>query len=193
MDSPAPARGGPAVAACIALGSNLGPREEHLRAALAALAADPEIAVVAVSAIYETDPLGPGPQGPYLNAAARIETRHPPRALLRRLLAVEAARGRRRDTGRWGARTLDLDLLLYGDRTIDEPGLRIPHPRLAERPFVLTPLAEVAAEWRHPELGLAVAELERARRDPRAVRRWPGGREASEPPGGPAGSGLAKS
>jgi 2-amino-4-hydroxy-6-hydroxymethyldihydropteridine diphosphokinase len=100
--------------------------------------------VVAVSALRETDPIGYEDQPRFLNAAALVETELPPRMLLERLLEIEARLGRIRGVGpRFGPRTIDLDLLLYGDETIDEPGLEIPHPRLHERRFALEPLAEL--------------------------------------------------
>jgi 2-amino-4-hydroxy-6-hydroxymethyldihydropteridine diphosphokinase len=169
---------GRAATVCVALGSNLGDREAHLAAAIADLRAHPEIRIAAVSAVYETDPVGPPPQGPYLNAVVRLRTALGPRALLALLLAIEAARGRQRGE-RWGARSLDLDLLLYGTLVIDEPGLRVPHPHLHERAFVLEPLCDVAPGFVHPLLGLTMEELARRVRDPRAVRRleegfaWP--------------------
>jgi 2-amino-4-hydroxy-6-hydroxymethyldihydropteridine diphosphokinase len=123
----------------IGLGSNLGDREAALRGALHLLGDD----VVAVSSFRETDPVGYLDQPRFLNAAAALETQLQPRALLERLLEVERELGRTRDGPRFGPRTIDLDLLLYGDRVIDEPGLVVPHPRLAERRFVLEPLAEL--------------------------------------------------
>jgi len=130
--------------AYVALGSNLGDREGTLRAALEALAADPGIDVVAVSRFYDTEPVGYLDQPRFLNGAAALETGLPARELLERLLAVELRFGRRRDdVPEQGPRTLDLDLLLYGDAEIDEPGLRVPHPRMHERRFVLEPLADL--------------------------------------------------
>jgi len=131
------------VTAYVGLGSNLGDREGYLRAALDALRADPALELRAVSSVRETDPVGLLDQPRFLNAAARVETALSARALLERLLAVERALGRTRAGPRFGPRTIDLDLLLFGDQAIDEPGLAVPHPRLHERRFVLEPLAEL--------------------------------------------------
>jgi 2-amino-4-hydroxy-6-hydroxymethyldihydropteridine diphosphokinase len=160
--------------AYVSLGTNLGDRAAHVAHALDALAALASTELDAVSPIYETAPVGPPPQGPYLNAVARLRTALAPRALLDALLAIERAAGRVRGE-RNAARSLDLDLLLYGDRVVDEPGLVVPHPRLAERPFILEPFAALAPEVVHPELGETIAALAERVRDPRAVRRWSGG------------------
>lgn len=160
--------------AYVALGSNLGDRAAHLRRALEALRATPDVERVERSRLYETAPVGPAPQGAFLNAAARVETGLSPRALLERLLAVERGEGRVRTGERWGPRTLDLDLLLYGDAVVAEPGLEIPHPRLHERPFVLEPLVELAAELRHPTRGETLSALAARVRDPEAVWLWKG-------------------
>jgi 2-amino-4-hydroxy-6-hydroxymethyldihydropteridine diphosphokinase len=130
--------------AYVGLGANLGDRERTLRAAVDALASEDGIDVVAVSTFRETDPVGVGDQPRFLNGAAALETSLGARELLDRLLAVELRFGRVRVAGEHGPRTLDLDLLLYGDETFDEPGLNVPHPRLHERRFVLEPLAELA-------------------------------------------------
>lgn len=133
--------------AAIALGSNLGDRAAHIAAAIADLAAIPGATLLACSPLYETAPVGPIPQGPYLNAAALLSTTGSPRELLSQLQAIERSRGRDRTTEqRWGPRTLDLDLLVHGQLTLTEPGLTLPHPRIRERAFVLVPLAEVAPE-----------------------------------------------
>jgi 2-amino-4-hydroxy-6-hydroxymethyldihydropteridine diphosphokinase len=131
------------VRAYVGLGANLGDREATIRRALDLLAADPELDVVEVSTLRETDPVGYLDQPRFLNGAAVLETTLAPRALLERLLEVERALGRTREGPRYGPRTIDLDLLLYGDEVVAEPGLRIPHPRLQERRFVLEPLAEL--------------------------------------------------
>ena len=130
--------------AYVGLGANLGGRERTLRAAVDALTAEEGIAVVSVSTLRETEPVGVGEQPRFLNGAVELETTLTARELLDRLLGVELRFGRVRIPGEHGPRTLDLDLLLYGDEVIDEPGLTVPHPRLHERRFVLEPLAELA-------------------------------------------------
>jgi 2-amino-4-hydroxy-6-hydroxymethyldihydropteridine diphosphokinase len=130
--------------AYVGLGANLGEREATLRDAVEALAAEEGIEVVAVSTLRETEPVGVGEQPPFLNGVAALETTLSARALLDRLLEIEQRFGRVRIPGEHGPRTLDLDLLLYGDEAIDEPGLTVPHPRLHQRRFVLEPLAELA-------------------------------------------------
>ncbi len=143
----------------IGLGSNLGDRRSNLEAALAALDSRPEIRVVRVSAFLETEPVGGPPgQGAYLNAAAELETTLEPSALLCVLQKIEARFGRVR-TVRWGERTLDLDLLLYDDLVLDSPELTVPHPRMADRRFVLEPLAEIAPDAPVLGSGRTVADL----------------------------------
>ena len=133
--------------AYVGLGSNLGDREVLIRRAAAAIGA------VRLSTIRETEPWGLAEQPPYLNAVAELETSLSARGLLDRLLAVERELGRERVGPRWGPRTIDLDLLLYGDQVIDEPGLRVPHRYLLERRFVLEPLAELIPAQRIPGNG----------------------------------------
>ena len=132
------------VVAYVGLGSNLAGPEAQVRQAMDDLGGLPETALTARSALYRTAPVGPVDQPDFVNAVVRLETRLAPRALLRSLQALELAHGRHRDGTRWGPRTLDLDILLYGDEQVREPGLRIPHPEMARRAFVLVPLADVA-------------------------------------------------
>jgi 2-amino-4-hydroxy-6-hydroxymethyldihydropteridine diphosphokinase len=142
--------------AYVGLGANLGDREATIRAALDALPG-----VVAVSRLRETDPVGVVDQPRFLNGVAALETDLSARELLETLLEVERELGRERRE-RWGPRTIDLDLLLYGEETIDEPGLTVPHPRLHERRFALEPLAELAPNALIPGRGRvadALAEL----------------------------------
>jgi 2-amino-4-hydroxy-6-hydroxymethyldihydropteridine diphosphokinase len=129
--------------AFVGMGSNLGDRGGYLRRAIELLRVEPEVDVVAVSRVRETDPVDLLDQPRFLNAVVQVETTLSARALLERLLAVEQALGRRRDGPRFGPRTIDLDLLLYGDEVVEEPGLTVPHPRLAERRFALEPLHEL--------------------------------------------------
>ena len=129
--------------AYVALGANLGDRKATLRAAVRLLAEVGGVEVVAVSTLRETDPVGVVDQPRFLNGAVAVETELEPRELLDVLLDVERRLGRVRDGRRWGPRVVDLDLLIYGDLVVDEPGLRIPHPRLHERRFVLEPLADL--------------------------------------------------
>ncbi|WP_287410099.1 2-amino-4-hydroxy-6-hydroxymethyldihydropteridine diphosphokinase [Oceanithermus sp.] len=159
-----------ATRALVALGSNLGDRAGHLLGAVAALARRPEVRLAGLSRIYETVPVGPAGQGPYLNAVLAVETGLGPLELLEVLLAIERAHGRVRRE-RWGPRTLDLDLLDFGGRVLERPGLSLPHPRLHERAFVLVPLAEVAPDWRHPLLGATATEL-LAKLDRSGVQPW---------------------
>jgi 2-amino-4-hydroxy-6-hydroxymethyldihydropteridine diphosphokinase len=151
------------VVACLAFGSNLGDRERHIRQALAALAAGPAVTVLRVSRLYETPPWGPVAQGPYLNACAAVSTTLSPRALLDLCLAVERAGGRERLV-RWGPRTLDIDVLTYGDVKLAEPDLVIPHPRMMERAFVLVPLIDVAPDLvvNGEPVAAALARLDRS-------------------------------
>jgi len=130
----------------IALGSNLGDRSANIQGGIEAIGLLEATSIIACASIIDTEPVGPGEQGRYLNTVIRIRTSLEPRALLDELLAIEACHGRDRSVEiRWGARTLDLDIVLYGDRVVDEPGLSIPHPSMHLRSFVLEPLCELAA------------------------------------------------
>ena len=143
--------------AAVALGSNLGDRSSHLDYGISRLRS--HLTNVRVSRYYETDPIGvPGPQPLFLNAAAVGSTDVSPQDLLQALLEIEAERGRERPHP-GAARTLDLDLVLYGNRVLDEPGLIVPHPRFRERRFVLKPLAEIAPQLVDPVTGSTVGEL----------------------------------
>jgi len=138
--------------AYVGLGANLGPREITLLRAVDLLAETEGLDVRAVSQFRETEPVGIVDQPLFLNGAVALNTSLSPRGLLDRLLEIERELGRVRDV-RWGPRVVDLDLLVYGDRQIDEPGLRVPHPRLHERRFALEPLAELDPELDVPGLG----------------------------------------
>lgn len=143
------------VRAAVGLGSNVGDRIGHIRAAIVGLERTGH--VTAVSPLYETEPIGVEGQPPYVNAVVIVETELVPRELLATLLTIEREQGRERRE-RWGPRTLDLDLLLYGGDAIDEPGLKVPHPEFHRRRFVLEPLLEVWPNARLPD-GRLVAEF----------------------------------
>ena len=153
----------------LGLGSNLGDREAAIERALARLG-DRGFRVAVRSSLWLTEPVGGPPQGWFLNAVAGGETALPPEALLEACLATEREMGRVR-AERNGPRTIDVDVLLYGEERRDTPGLALPHPRLHERRFVLAPLAEIAPGLVHPVLGLTVAELLARCPDASAVRR----------------------
>jgi 2-amino-4-hydroxy-6-hydroxymethyldihydropteridine diphosphokinase len=142
----------------VGVGSNLGDRWAHLAQAAAHLRRSPRVALLRASRVWDTAPIGP-PQPRYLNAVLELETELPARALHAVLQMAENAAGRRRGGQRWSARTLDLDLLLYGDQVILDRRLWVPHPELAVRRFVLAPLAELCPGRVVPGLGRTVAEL----------------------------------
>jgi len=141
----------------IALGSNLGNSANLLQMALKALSQEEGMVLARISPFYQTAPVGP-PQPDYVNACAILHTTLSPLELLDRLLQVEHQFGRVRRE-RWGPRLLDLDLLLYGDRIIDQPRLQVPHPRMRDRAFVLVPLADIAADWVDPTSGKTITSL----------------------------------
>jgi 2-amino-4-hydroxy-6-hydroxymethyldihydropteridine diphosphokinase len=144
--------------AYVGLGANLGPKEVTILRAVDLLGATEGIEVLGLSRLRETDPVGVTDQPMFLNGAVALETALSPGELLDALLRIEQQLGRVRDDERWGPRTIDLDLLVYGDETVDEPGLRIPHPRLHERRFALEPLSDLDPELDIPGLG-KVSEL----------------------------------
>jgi 2-amino-4-hydroxy-6-hydroxymethyldihydropteridine diphosphokinase len=146
--------------AWVAVGSNLGDRWARLALAARALRAAPGVALLRASSVWDTEPVGP-PQPRYLNAVLEVETTRTPEGLHRLLQEVERAAGRRREV-RWGARTLDLDLLLFGGRALRTPSLTLPHPEMARRRFVLAPLAELCPGRIVPGTGAPVAALLRA-------------------------------
>jgi 2-amino-4-hydroxy-6-hydroxymethyldihydropteridine diphosphokinase len=139
--------------AYLGVGANLGNREETIERALELVGRQKGVEVVAVSALRETEPVGFTDQPRFLNGAAAVETDLEPRELLEALLTVERDLGRTRDGPRFGPRTIDLDLLVFGDREVSEPGLTVPHPRLAERAFALEPLAELDPHLEIPGRG----------------------------------------
>lgn len=148
----------PAREVLLGLGGNMGDRLAELQAGLDELAGRDGIEPVGVSRLWETDYVGPGRQDPYLNACIALRTSFSLRGLLEILQDVERTRGRERD-GHMKPRPIDLDILLDGDAVVDEPGLRVPHPRFAERAFVLEPLSELAPEQRDPDSGETVRAL----------------------------------
>lgn len=144
------------IEAALGFGGNLGNPVAAFAGALRALDAHPEVAVLRLSSVWRTAPWGKLDQPEFLNMAALVETSLPPRALLAFCLDLERRAGRERGE-RWGPRTLDIDILSYGDEQIDEPGLQLPHPRMAERAFVLGPLAEIEPGMVY--LGVTTLEL----------------------------------
>jgi 2-amino-4-hydroxy-6-hydroxymethyldihydropteridine diphosphokinase len=157
--------------AYLALGANLGDRLATFKQARSDLSRHPNIEVTEASTIYETEAVGgPTGQGTYFNAVLQLTTLLGPEDLLTACHAIELRFGRRREE-HWGPRTLDIDLLFYGELTCDGPGLILPHPRLHLRRFVLAPLLELAPDLRHPLLGKTIRELYAALNDPAGVRR----------------------
>ncbi|MGA8143941.1 MAG: 2-amino-4-hydroxy-6-hydroxymethyldihydropteridine diphosphokinase [Candidatus Acidiferrales bacterium] len=156
----------------LSLGSNIGDRQGNITRAIAALA-KVGVRVTKESSLYETEPLELKEQSWFLNCAIEAGTELPPRELMRTLLEIERAMGRERRVPK-GPRLIDMDILLYGAEVVNERGLEIPHPRMAERKFVLVPLAEIAGEANHPASLMTIAEMLEATADQSEVRKWPG-------------------
>lgn len=158
------------VEAIIALGSNLGDRRDNLLRAIDALGRETKL--LDVSSVYETEPMYNEDQGPFLNCVIAVETTIRPVALLASLKALEEKMGRERTGQRYGPRIIDLDILYYGDEVVSEPSLEIPHPRIAERAFVLVPLKEIRPALVNPVSTETVTEmLGRLKTDKRVVKR----------------------
>lgn len=153
----------------LSLGSNIGDREKNLRTAITALA-EASVRVTRVSSFYETEPVDLREQPWFLNCAAQAETELPPLELLRALREIESHLGSRKLVPK-GPRLIDLDILLYGEETIDTPELQVPHPRMLLRKFVLMPLAEIAPNLKHPSWGEIVSQLLDGLGDSSAVRK----------------------
>ncbi|MFG0247626.1 MAG: 2-amino-4-hydroxy-6-hydroxymethyldihydropteridine diphosphokinase [Phycisphaeraceae bacterium JB051] len=146
---------------CIALGSNMGDRQEHLQLACEQIGQLPGTALIRCSQWLETDPVGPIEQGAFLNGVAIYETRLSAMDLLKQLNRIEHEHGRQEQATRvkWGPRPLDLDIIFYGDQIIERSNLVVPHPLMHQRGFVLEPLAEIAPQWVHPKLGQTVRQM----------------------------------
>jgi len=154
----------------VGIGSNLGDREVNIRQAVDQLAELPQTRLVRLSSLYDSDPVGGPEQPPFLNAVAMLETDLSPRQLLWNLNLIESRLGRVR-AERWGPRTIDLDILFYGNLVVDEPDLTLPHPEIENRAFVLIPLNELDPFLPHPRTGRVVSEMLKRLKSHPAVRR----------------------
>jgi len=153
----------------IGLGSNLGDRKANIREAEDRLAKLPETRIVKASSLYESEPLGDAKTW-FVNNVLEIETEFDPDEFLKRTRAIEASMGRKRVKGkRWGSRIIDLDILLFDNQTVSKRNLKIPHPEMHKRRFVLLPLSELAPHVTHPQLGAAISELLGGLKDPKKV------------------------
>lgn len=155
--------------AFIGIGSNLGDRRENYREAFDKIGALPDTRIVKASSVYESEPLGDATTW-FVNAVIEIETEFTPEQLLKQLLAIETAMGRKRVKGKkWGSRIIDLDILLFGKEIIDKRNLKIPHPQIQNRKFVLIPLSELVPQLIHPKLNLSVNEMLTSLKDSKKV------------------------
>jgi 2-amino-4-hydroxy-6-hydroxymethyldihydropteridine diphosphokinase len=153
----------------VGLGSNLGDRKANVREAMERLAKLPDTRIVKASSLYESEPLGDAKTW-FVNSALEIETELEPDELLKRTRAIEATMGRKRVKGkRWGSRVIDIDILLFDNQTVNKRTLKIPHPEMHKRRFVLLPLSELAPHVTHPHLGTTVSELLGGLKDPKKV------------------------
>ena len=142
----------------VGIGSNVGNKRENFFEAVSRLSKLPETRVVKESSLYESEPLGDSKEW-FVNGAVEIETRFKPEMLLKKFKNIERAMGRKKVKKRWGARVIDLDILLYDSTVVKKKNLRIPHPEMPSRKFVLVPLSEIAPQIIHPELGVTISEL----------------------------------
>lgn len=156
----------------LGFGANLGDRYGQIKKALALVHALPETKIIKLSSLYETAPVGYADQGSFINGVCELETTLPPMQLLQLLLSIEDSLGRIR-TIRWGPRTIDLDILFYNHLILHEHDLIIPHPAIAERGFVLYPLAEIAPHFIHPEKGSDIARLLEKYRENGGAKEYP--------------------
>ncbi len=142
----------------IGIGSNVGNKKENFLEALGRVAKLPDTKIVRESSFYESEPIGDAKEW-YVNGAIEIETKFKPDMLLKKFKNIERAMGRKKVKKRWGARIIDLDILLYDAAIVKKKSLRIPHPEMSSRKFVLLPLSEIAPQVIHPELGVTISEL----------------------------------
>jgi 2-amino-4-hydroxy-6-hydroxymethyldihydropteridine diphosphokinase len=142
----------------IGIGSNVGNKRDNFFEAVTRLAKLPDTKVIKESSLYESEPLGDAKEW-YINGAVEIETKFKPEMLLEKFKNIERAMGRKKVKKRWGARIIDLDILLYDSAVVKKKNLRIPHPEMTSRKFVLIPLSEIAPQAVHPELGVTISEL----------------------------------